>query len=257
MKDVTDVSPLETFISACFIIIGFTLTSYSFTRGVLMNKIRISGRNSKAYWLLIPINIALLINEILLPLLLVASSRCSSISERNISDCIPVNVVNVNNCSEHSFVQLYSWIYPIIQFFYIMSKPLLLHLAYLLLSVVFRDIRQIVFYSFHNFILIIRFLELIFIFIISIIQSTACQESYCSSICFGMPTIYKEKGAEGNDEKLSNISHQSTLLIIDIVQLTAMCVYRIVGIVIFDLPTYTFADIASTAYNIFVMTTTA
>ncbi|CAG8822683.1 17421_t:CDS:1, partial [Racocetra fulgida] len=35
-----------------------------------------------------------------------------------------------------------------------------------------------------------------------------------------------------------------------------MCAYRIVGIVIFNLPTYTYADILSTAFNVFVMTTT-
>ncbi|KAF0421274.1 hypothetical protein F8M41_006815 [Gigaspora margarita] len=271
-KDTTYISDLENIFATWLIAVAFALTLDSFTRALIERNI------SKGYWLLIPINISILINEFIYPFLTSASLFCS-INSLPGPKC--TYVVSYVKCQSPTNVKIYLWLFPIIQFFYLTSKPFLLHLAYVRCAAVFRPFRNIGFLWFHRFLLAIRFIELIAIFIISIFDSLVCSGSYCTPACeavllaykiresvvivfrlyyiicealFYKKLFYEIRKIRNDTDTLRTVYHQSILFAIDILQLTAICIFRTARIAGAELPTYTYAELFSTSFTIFVMT---
>ncbi|CAG8847863.1 9047_t:CDS:1, partial [Racocetra persica] len=122
---------------------------------------------------------------------------------------------------------------------------------------------------------------LVVIFIISIIDSIQCSGTYCSPLCsaillvyriresivivfrlyyiiaeslFYKKLFYEIKKIRNDTNTFRTLYHQTALFTIDIIQLTAICVFRTARLLGADIPTYTYAELFSTAFTIFVMT---
>ncbi|CAG8475976.1 9898_t:CDS:1 [Dentiscutata erythropus] len=271
-KDTTYISVSENIFATWLLAVAFALTLDSFTRALIEKNI------GKGYWLIIPVNISILINELLMPFSTSASAYCTSNSLPGPS-C--QYVVSFGKCPSSSTVNLYLWTFPIIQFFYLTSKPLVLHLAYVRCAAVFRPFRSLGFLWFHRILLTLRTLELSFIFVLSIFDSLKCQGTYCTPFCESVLLVYKIRESivtifrlyyivceslfykklfyeirkiRNDTDTLRTLYHQTTLFTIDILQLTTICVFRTAKAAGANLPTYTYAELFSTAFTIYVMT---
>ncbi|KAF0542074.1 hypothetical protein F8M41_004772 [Gigaspora margarita] len=201
---------IESIISAWLLAISIALTLDSFIRVSLKNKIptiqlcnifNTNWRRNVGYWLLKPVNLATLISEIIMPIMIFASSFCSKPKKNDYC-----NAVSYENCSEDlsnpsPLLPLYLVIYPITQFGYVISKTLLLHLAYIRCDgiamkynvreiIFFKMLRSRKFYIIHKFILFFRFIELSFSFAVSIITSACQSTSTCDGTCYYIAKYY-------------------------------------------------------------------
>ncbi|CAG8453099.1 4485_t:CDS:2 [Scutellospora calospora] len=88
-------SEIEGIISAWLLAIAIALTLDSFIRALLNRKIptiqlsnivNIDWLSNNGYWLLKPVNLATLISEIIMPLMLITSSYCSNIATNEVDN---------------------------------------------------------------------------------------------------------------------------------------------------------------------------
>ncbi|CAG8709528.1 19829_t:CDS:1 [Dentiscutata erythropus] len=272
MEDVTRLTKIEVITSTWFLAASFALTVDSFSRAVVKRAI------NKWKLLLYSVNVAIFVNEIVMLFQVLASSNCPNINSSD--NCKISNVVSFSRCTDHSSVRMY-YLIDIIKFFgYLITKPGLLHLAYLRCSLVFKPFKKPAFVWFHYFIMATRVLEIAILATTSITDLIKCQGSYCDPECSYIPTVSLAREAVvpifriyyiitefifymklfkvireiHNDENTHRaLYHQAALFTIDILQLSVMCVYRLVGLVV-KLPTYLYAELFSTAFTIFVMT---
>ncbi|CAG8491224.1 25344_t:CDS:1 [Dentiscutata erythropus] len=272
MEDITHLTKIEVITSTWFLAASFALTADSFSHAVV--KLAINKWN----FLLFTVNVAIIVNEIFMLFQVVASSNCSNINSSD--NCNISNAVSFSRCTDHSSVRMYYMI-EIIKFFgYLIAKPGMLHLAYLRCSSVFKPFKKPAVIRFHYSIMAVRVLEIAILATTSITDLIKCQGSYCEPECSYIPTISFAREAavpifviyyiiaefifymklfkvireiynDGNTQR--DLYHQAALFTIDILQLSAMCVYRLVGLVV-NLPTYRYAEVFSIAFTIFVMT---
>ncbi|CAG8606508.1 5581_t:CDS:1, partial [Scutellospora calospora] len=229
----------------------------------------------KAFFTIVTVNAAIFFSEITAPFQVLTSSNCSE-AQISYLNCTS-NAVSFTRCSDQSSVEWY-YVFNIVRnLCYLIIKPGLLYLAYIRCTVVVTEFRSFGSSLFHHGIVLLRSLELLTWFIVSILDLAYCQGSYCDSMCKYIPTtfyindimstifrsyyifmesiFYRILFKDNNKNLFLEICLQKALFTFDILQLLAMCSYRIAGLIIKEgTPTYLYAEICSTALTIFVMT---
>ncbi|CAG8638066.1 3344_t:CDS:1, partial [Acaulospora morrowiae] len=189
------------------------------------------------------------------------------------------SAVSFTRCSDYTSVRLFYSADAIKYVAYTIAKTGVLHLSYERCKSVYEPVRRLAFERFHHIIVALRALELISLVIITTMDAVKCNGSYCSPGCLFIPIssairqmmvpffriyyiileflFYREllhivKNTK-NGQNYRDIIHQIILFSIDILQLSAMCIYRLLGFK-YRLPTHHYAELFSTAYTIFVMT---
>ncbi|CAG8460665.1 13342_t:CDS:1 [Acaulospora morrowiae] len=268
--DSTSIGPLGVIASTWLLSASFILTTDSFSRTLVKNNIK------EAKWLLYAVNLAVLVNEIIMLPQIIASSNCSNARE---SPGCRASAVSFTRCSDYTSVRLFYSLDVIKYVSYTISKTGILHLAYQRCKSIYEPVGRLAFKRFHRIVLVIRALEITSLVIITTLDAIECQGSYCSPACSFIPTsstmremmvpffriyyiilefiFYREllhivKHTK-NEQNYRDIIHQIILFSIDILQLSAMCIYRLLGFK-YSLPTHLYAEIFSTSYTIFVMT---
>ncbi|CAG8503985.1 13553_t:CDS:2 [Dentiscutata erythropus] len=277
--DTTYLSSPEIITSSLFLAVSLALTADSFLRAIVDKTI-----NSN-YRLLFPINISILINEILMVFLIRASQICSDDSNALINldpNCTYTAKVSFPKCSDKSSIYLYYTILPITRIFYLIIKPSMIYLAYKRAASISRKfaspLSRLIAYIF----IAARIIEVVMTTTFFFVDGFKCRGSYCDPLCwitcfkiyyvrdivapffrvyyiiaesvFYLRLFQKVRELK-NDKRIRRvIFHQSFLFTIDIIQLLAMMIYREVGRFEHQLPTYIYAELFSTAFTIFVMT---
>ncbi|CAG8460721.1 13345_t:CDS:2 [Acaulospora morrowiae] len=245
-SDSTSLGPLGIIVATWLLSASFILTTDSFSRTLVNNNIK------EAKWLLYAVNLAVLVNEIIMLPQVIASSNCSNARES--PDC-RANAVSFTRCSDYTSVRLFYSVDAIKYAAYIIAKTGVLHLSYQRCTV-----NQFMsqFEDYH---------------------AAKCLGSYCHPECSFIPTSstiremvlpffrvyyiilevlfyrellhivkYTKRGQNYRD-----LIHQIVLFSIDIFQLIATCIYRLIGFR-YNLPTHFYFELYSTAFTIFVMT---
>ncbi|KAF0436889.1 hypothetical protein F8M41_004627 [Gigaspora margarita] len=276
IDDTTYLSNPEIITSSLFLAVSLALTADSFLRAIIDKTI------DPNYCLLYPINISILINEILMFFLIRASQICSNNPVDLDPSCKYTVQVSFSKCSDASSIYLYYTTLPFTRIFYLIIKPIMLYLAYKRAASVSKmfasPLSTLIAYLF----IAARIAEVFMTTTFFFIDGFKCRGSYCDTLCW--ITCFKiyyvrdivapffriyyiiaesvfywklfQRTLESRKDKRVRrvIFHQSFLFTIDIIQLLAMMAYREIGRFDHQLPTYIYAELFSTAFTIFVMT---
>ncbi|CAG8460701.1 13344_t:CDS:1 [Acaulospora morrowiae] len=268
--DSTSIGSIGIIISSWLLSASFILTIDSFSRTFVKNNIK------EAKWLLYAVNLAVLINEIIMLPQVIASSNCLNASKS--PDC-RANSVSFTRCTDQTSVRLFYSLDVIKYAAYVVSKTGILHLSYQRCEAVYEPVKRLAFKRFHLIVLVLRTSEITSLVIITIIDAVKCMGSYCSPACSFIPTswtvremmvpffriyyifleiiFYRELlrivKSNRSEQNYRDLIHQIILFSIDILQLIAMCIYRLLGFE-YNLPSHLYAELFSTAYTVYVMT---
>ncbi|CAG8672943.1 8661_t:CDS:1, partial [Cetraspora pellucida] len=209
---------------------------------------------------------------------IVASYTCSD-AEIPDSDC--ANVLSSVRCTDELAVKLYYIFDTLRQFGYLIAKPTLIYLAYQRCCVVSSLFLGAKCHFINYAIITTRLLTWLTWFGVAIYNCAECRGSYCGSQCSFIPITFiindwvatffrfyyiflelvfytelfnRNDGNNLNPEIRREILKQIILFGIDILQLLAMCAYRIVGLKINGTPTYLYLELSSLTFTVFVMT---
>ncbi|RIB27629.1 hypothetical protein C2G38_2061378 [Gigaspora rosea] len=273
--DTTYLSNPEIITSSLFLAVSLALTADSFLRAIIDKTI------DPNYRLLYPINISILINEILMFFLIRASQICSNDTTDSDPNCKYTVQVSFSKCSDTSSIYLYYTTLPFTRIFYFIIKPFMLYLAYKRAASVSNMFASPLSRLIAYFFIAAHYAE-VFMTSFFFVDGFKCRGSYCDTLCwitwfkiyyvrdivapfFRIYYIIAEsvfywklfqRTLESRKDKRVRrvIFHQSFLFTIDIIQLLAMMAYREIGRFDHQLPTYIYAELFSTAFTIFVMT---
>ncbi|KAF0535470.1 hypothetical protein F8M41_009592 [Gigaspora margarita] len=274
--DTTYLSNLEIITSTWFLAVSLGLTADSFSRAIVERTI------APKYWLLFPVNISILVNEILMIYLVRASSICSIDPKNSNLDCNYTAKVSFSKCSDDLSVYLYYGILSVTRVFYFIIKPSMLYLAYRRAVKYLPTFLKPLFVWTSFFLIAVRIIEVSVTTIFFFIDGFKCRGSYCDYLCWITYSkvyyardavapifriyyiiaecifywaLFKETLKSRKDKRIRRaIFHQAILFTIDIAQLLTIMVYRELGRFIYQLPSNIFAELFSTAFTIFVMT---
>ncbi|CAG8770203.1 8955_t:CDS:1, partial [Cetraspora pellucida] len=183
VDDTTYISGFETITSTWFLAVSLALTADSFLRAIIDKTI------DPNYWILIPVNISLLANEILMLFLVRASQICSSDMINSNDNCTYTANVSFSKCSDDSSVYLYYSILPFTRIFYFVIKPSMLYLAYKRAATFSETFGCISSRLIAWFFIVARIAEVSLTTIFFFIDGFKCRGSYCDSLCWF--TYYK------------------------------------------------------------------
>ncbi|CAG8562477.1 5365_t:CDS:2 [Cetraspora pellucida] len=248
VDDTTYISSFETITSTWFLAVSLALTADSFLRAIVDKTIDAN------YWYLIPVNISLLANEILMLFLVRASQICSSDTINLNNNCTYTANVSFSKCSDDS-----SRAASVSETFGCFISRLIAW-----------------------FFIVARIVEVSLTTTFFFIDGFKCQGSYCGPLCwliynkiyyvrdivapffriyyiiaetFFYWCLFKRTLELRKDKNIRRvIFHQTFLFTIDIAQLLAIMTYREIGRFDHQLPTYIYAELFSTAFTVFVMT---
>ncbi|CAG8688161.1 6868_t:CDS:1, partial [Dentiscutata heterogama] len=200
------------------------------------------------------VNGIVFINEIVLLAQVIVSYTCSDVNILN-SDC--ADVLSLERCSDYLAVHLYYIFDTIRQFCYLIIKPGMLFLAYQRCYAVYKSFLGAGCQLANYLVIISRILLWLAWCSVAIYNYIKCQGSYCDPQCEFIPITFVINDAFATfyrayyillellfyislfrrnqpdslgDEIIRDISRQKILFGIDIIQLLAMCAYRIVGL---------------------------
>ncbi|CAG8620856.1 18611_t:CDS:1 [Dentiscutata erythropus] len=283
--------------SSLFVGAALILTFESFFRMLVVDTVNDAIKDK--LWHFCLMNISALIAEFTEPMMIVALAFCSDPDnfKSDCSNWFYVARPDCGSLCLNDYYAISCYIADNIRtVFYIITKTFLIHLAYLRCKSIYSLYNSPKFKCFHVIIIGARIIELILLAVVNGFDSLKCQGAYCNPKhpeCLFIPVVMNireiivhifrlyyiisesifyyhlwrmflktnimNKKDKRIMKKKREIIYQIILFALDILQLTAIGIYRILRLYYktnnyLHLETHRFADILSTGFTVFVMT---